>query len=61
MKTAWEKIFTAHDAPLSAEEDQKAFRELAEASDRVEKLQSSPQHRRIRDLIARKIRELPEK
>lgn len=61
MKTAWEKIFTLQNAPLGTEENEEAFRELAEASDRVEKLQSSPQHQRIRDLIARKIGELSEK
>ncbi len=54
MKSAWDKIFQS-DAPLTAEEQEQALRELAEAVTTVATVQVSPEHVRIKEQIAKKM------
>jgi predicted S18 family serine protease len=51
MKSAWDKIFQS-DSPLTAEEQEQALRELAEAVTGVAKVQASPEHERIKKQIS---------
>lgn len=54
MKSAWDKIFNT-DAPLTNEERDQAFRELAEAVTSVDRVQATPEHERIAKLIQGKL------
>ncbi len=54
MKSAWDKIFQS-DVPLTAEEEEQALHELAEAVAIVATVQASPEHVRIKEQIAKKM------
>ena len=56
MKSTWDKIFTSDiTAPLSEQECDEAFREVAKAVAEVGKVQESPEHDRISKLIREKL------
>ena len=59
MKSAWDKIFNS-DEPLTDEEREAAFRELAEAVTSVDRVQATPEHERIRKQIEAKMRQAKE-
>jgi len=53
--SAWDKVFQNAPTPLTPEEQERAFAELAQAVDAVEQMKISPEHQRVRELIAEKM------
>ena len=51
-QSAWDKIFAPlPQSPLTQEEQERAFAELAQAVRSVEEMRASPTHRRVKELI----------
>lgn len=55
-QSIWDKIFAPlSESPLTQEEQERAFAELAQAVRSVEEMRASPAHRRVKELITAKM------